>query len=233
MSDEAVFTWWHDTDHTPLAAAAEWCAAFPQYAILGEADIAPLIDRHLPHHAETYAALNLPSARSDIARLLLLYDCGGLYVDARCGVGDAGAIRALLERPAAIERVFVERTPQAGDQRRFLRNGVIFAKAGDPALLALCAEALAWLAWQRDLESEAPPGTHVPYDVWSLCGPGLLSHTVFDNSGGAGRLRPALQDRIALLPEATSPVRIAAFRSHQPGDRHWSTRQRHERLFTR
>jgi hypothetical protein len=235
-NDVPVFSWWHDGDHAPLAAAtAHWSAAFAQFEVTGPDDVAPLMERHFPQHRQTWDALAVPAARSDVARLLLLHARGGLYIDNRCGIRDGAAIQARLAALAAgtgPDLALVARFRGRPDKPPggTLANGILFARADSSLLLTLCAEILANLAWHRALEQTAPGSAFVPYDVWSLCGPGVYTHTFLDPARGNAP-RAGWQGRVEVLEEAQAPVQIAAYRSRQPPEAHWASWQRRARLF--
>ncbi len=56
----------------------------------------PIMERNFPDRMELYSQIRIPTAKSDIALLLLLYEFGGLYIDCHCGIRDADQIRRLL-----------------------------------------------------------------------------------------------------------------------------------------
>jgi hypothetical protein len=86
--------------------------------------------------------------------------------------------------------------------------------------------------WQRERRTKE----HVPYDIWTMTGPGLLEHTIcipppamWELPGG---LRPALAGKVHFVQEGPDAP-IVRYRHHSyslPGT-HWSERQKVERLF--
>src|SRR5882724_2567306 len=88
-TDPIIFAYWDSRDHTILGEMiAAWREHFPQFLLMGDHDILPLIDRYFPMYIDLYEKIRLPAAKSDVARLLALYEFGGLYVDCHNGIRD-------------------------------------------------------------------------------------------------------------------------------------------------
>lgn len=224
----AVFSYWHGPGRDRLSAMqAEWRAGFAGFAIHSDAEAMPLLAAEFPQHLQMVQALNIPAARSDIMRLLLLHAQGGLYVDTHCGLRDAGAVRALLAGLAQHQMIVVGRaqTP-VQEGMRMLRNGILFARPGLPLLREIAAEALDNLAfiWRA--------GPDEPYDIWSLCGPGLLARMLGEPAAMEPRLRAPYRAAVRIVPEDGLPISIGTHRNYyQDKSSHWSQRQRREPLF--
>src|SRR5690348_8319230 len=94
-----IFAYWDKPDLSPIAAfVAEWQSHFAEFRVLADADIEPLVDKHAStEHLDMYRDIRIPAAKSDIARLLTLYEYGGLYVDCHVGVLDPNGVRQLLD----------------------------------------------------------------------------------------------------------------------------------------
>src|SRR5262245_36599709 len=81
-TDPTIFAYWDTRDHTILTEMiAAWREHFSQFFLIGDHDVLPLIDRYFPIYTDLYEKIRLPAAKSDVARLLALYEFGGLYVD--------------------------------------------------------------------------------------------------------------------------------------------------------
>jgi hypothetical protein len=79
---QPVFSFWTENDiavHNDLIN--HWRAEFPQFKIFGDAEFRLLMTRYFPDRIELYDNVCIPTAKSDIALLLLLYEFGGLYID--------------------------------------------------------------------------------------------------------------------------------------------------------
>jgi hypothetical protein len=143
-----VFAFWDDDDHSRIAEfVTEWKAAFPTFRVFGNNDIYPLLDKYSPRHVDVFKSLRLPSARSDVARLLLLYELGGLYIDCHFGLRSRPGIDDIFQKlQAGLEMVVVDRDRNIAarpiDEYYFI-NGVIFARPSCPLLLMCALQALA------------------------------------------------------------------------------------------
>jgi mannosyltransferase OCH1-like enzyme len=88
-----VFAYWANDDHSALSQLKEeWTTAFPQFQIFGDRVVLPLIEQYFPNEVELFTSIRIPAAKADIARLLLLYELGGLYIDCHFGISDAEAV---------------------------------------------------------------------------------------------------------------------------------------------
>src|SRR5450759_451634 len=107
---QPVFSYWTGNDHTVHNDLInEWRAEFPQFKIFADAEVRPLIERYFPDRIELYDKICIPAAKSDIARLLLLYEFGGLYIDCHCGISNANGVRTLLSWLSEYDAIFVDR----------------------------------------------------------------------------------------------------------------------------
>ena len=139
--------------------ATEWQAAFPDFTIIGDEEVQPLLEDRHPALAGLYRRLTIPAARSDIARLAWLETHGGFYVDAHTGLRDAKMLRELLDTlpeggVALIDKNSKSRSPDGDQPNLWPRNGAIFARAEAPLLTT----ALAAIT-DRLTASERDPGT--------------------------------------------------------------------------
>ena len=213
----SVFAYWDGDDHSPLGPfKTEWMAEFPQFRIFGNSEVSELMKRYFPSQLDLLNDLQIPAAKADVARLLLLFEIGGLYVDCHCGIRDAAEIRRSLARrkPIFVDRM---RTPPRPQEQRILINGMIFCPARSDLTLAICRQALINLAEQRERER-----TRIcPYDIWRLTGAGLLTPLVLKSGA-----------EVAIIPEEDAPVVRNRHKGYSVKGQHWSERQKVERLFT-
>jgi hypothetical protein len=113
-------------------------------------------------------------------------------------------------------------------------NSVMVARQFSPIMLE--SAALAFQNLQRHWDGERRTKAHVPYDIWTMTGPGLLEHTIcvappamWELPGG---LRPAHAGKIRFIQEGPdAPIVRYRHYSYRLPDTHWSERQKVERLF--
>ncbi len=227
-----VFSYWFGADLAPLQEVVTgWRQHFPQFCLHGDEEVLHLLQTYFPQHVEVYRRIRIPTARSDIALMLLLYEHGGLYVDCHCGPRDPDATLRLftwLERYDAV--VFDRKLKQEArpiEQHLFI-NSMILARPRFDGLLEACRQAL--LNFAKQYEDERRNKGFSPYDIWSLSGPGLLSRVLLEPASNDRDLRAAYAN-VKILREENSPVVRNMFRAYRSLSAHWSERQRSECLF--
>jgi hypothetical protein len=227
-----AFAYWHDLDHSAIRdMTAEWRSFFPEFQILSDNDIKPLIDRYFSKYGEVYSTIRLPAAKADIARLLALYEWGGLYVDCHCRVKDPEEIKSLIARLDELEAIFVDRILSYAPRpegSHFLINSIIFARPRSQLLLMIAREALMNLQRQREIECEKG---FVSYHVGRLTGPDLITAAVLQPGSDNREIRADFGGRVMIIPEETAPVVRNHHRAYSTPGSHWSERQRTEALF--
>jgi hypothetical protein len=229
-----IFAYWDDADVTKIASTIEeWRTRFPQFNVLGDKHIVPLVGRYFPEYIESYSAIRIPAAKADVARLLALYEWGGLYVDCHCGIKDQDALRHLIGKLNEFEAIFLDRRLEMGPRppgEHLLINAILLGRQKSLLFLMIAREALANLDRQRRIEREKG---FVPYDIWCLSGPGLVNAVVFQPGTGNREIRAELVGRVLIIPEEAAPIvrdRHRGYTQSVPGSE-WSVRQNTEPLF--
>ena len=227
-----VFAYWADTDHAPIGSTIEeWRAHFPQFRVLGDKDVVPLIGRYFPQYFDSYRAIRIPAAKADVARLLALYEWGGLYVDCHCGIKDADALRRLIGRLCGFEAILVDRTlsqtPRSPEEH-FLISAILLARTGSQLFLMIAREALANLHRQHEIEREMG---FVSYHISWLSGPRLINAVTLQPGTRNREIRSDLAGRVLVIPEETAPVERYRHRGYRVPSSHWMQRQKTELLF--
>ena len=191
----------------------------------------PLLERYFPNHVQLYQALRFPTAKSDVARYLLLHEVGGLYVDCHCGIRDVDEIRRLLASLGDVEAVFIDRIlsfiPRPPEEH-FLLSSIIFSQLRSSLVLMACRQALTNLAWHRQQQREKG---HFDYSLYSLCGPKLITAMVLQPGSFNRDIRWDFAGRIKIIPEEIAPIVRNRHRSYGGPGQHWSERQKVELLF--
>lgn len=228
----SAFAYWSDEDLSPVVRTMEqWSAAFPDFRILGDRDVLPILEDIAPDFVESYLRMRVPAAKSDVARLAWLHRYGGLYLDCHFGLTDLEAARQLPAALAEVEQVAVVRGEAFSPPRRYypkvLINGFMLARPGTPHLLGVLRQAIADLDRQRERERQQG---WVPYNCWRLCGPGLLTRMSLTEDGRGGRLLPDLEGQVRLIREEELPAERNVNRPRH-GRPHWSEMEKTERLF--
>lgn len=230
-----VFAYWDTDDHSAHTEfVAEWRGHFPQFRIVGDAEALPLIEQHFPEYVKLYKAIRIPAARSDIARCVLLHAYGGVYVDCHCGVRDIADLRAEIARLSDVDLIVLNREKPVSEWQRdenLVINGMLFARPSLPVMLEACAAALENLAAYRQKQLASGTPNAVPYDIWSMTGPWVLTSLLFDAARCNRVLRREFEGRVRVIPEATAPIRRLMHVKTRISSLHWSHRQANEPLF--
>ena len=106
----APFAYWDSEDRAQIAAfSAEWTNAFPSFRIYDERNVLPLMEQRFPEYVKIYRAIRLRTAKCNVARLILLYEFGGIYIDCHVGIRDLHALHKLLASLRDVDAVFIDR----------------------------------------------------------------------------------------------------------------------------
>ena len=229
-----VFSYWDKPDLSPIKTFIdEWRSHFPNFTILGDSEIEPLIAELFPEHLEMYLRIRIPTCKSDLALLLGLYKFGGLYADCHCGIRDLGAIRQLMGHADQWELILYDKS-RATEPRRASQihplNSVLFARPNSPIILETVTAAFSKAAAQWSAEKERG---FVPYEIWSITGPGNLAEILLtDPEAPISELRLEYVARVRFLQEGEGePIGRYMHNFYRVPGMHWSERQQREPLF--
>lgn len=228
----AIFTYW-DGDPVEIAGfVADWTAAGIAMTIHGPADVAACLRAFAPGADDMFARIRIAAARSDLARLALLYTHGGLYVDAHTGAPDLRALMLAFAQLAKYELVafMIPPSPDSPIPEELV-NGAICARARAPRI-AICLEDVIGNL-RRHLAAEEQSGGHVAYNLAAMTGAWVLRLRWFRMDRQDLVLREELAERIGLcrLYHEVPPFRFYQHYGYRRAGQHWSERQAVERLF--
>ena len=228
----SVFSYWSDANHQiHTELLRDWRAEFPTFTIFGDGEVLPLLMRYFPKYIELYESIRIPTAKADIALLLLLYEHGGLYVDCHCGIREANEIRALFALLDDYDAIFVDRMltqePRPIEEH-LLINSMMFCRPRLEMILRACRQALSNLGRQRGVEHR---DGFAPYDIWALSGPWVVTTTVLEPASSYRDVRWEYAGRIQIIREEITPIVRSRYRAYSLPGQHWSERQKVELLF--
>lgn len=237
-----IFTFWTSADPDAAAentggeidgAVKDWSSAFPEFRVFNDDEVARLLQSRDAELLAVYNAIRIPACRSDLARLVLLYEYGGLYIDAHVGTGDSQVLASVLEKLSTFELIIFDKTweHKKADDIHII-NTMICARRRSEVINTLIESAFANLIGHRAIERSTPE--YVPYNIFVLTGAADITDRIFDQSALPRVMRSEFAEKVHVerlvdrdrLP--FFPYKHYAYR--QPGS-HWSERQKVERLF--
>ena len=229
-SKPTLFTYWtHPTIPEPPSAKA-WTDLYPDFRVFSDHDVLKIMNTE--DERKLYSSIRLPAAKSDLARLLLLREHGGLYVDAHTGPAMTENLADTLKQLSTYEILLFNKKWEIKVSTDFnLMNTVIGARKSSALLDGLINKIYFNLYQQRAREYEAD--SYVSYDLISLTGAGVFIGAFFDTSS-TPRLKPEYKDQIQLILLETNSshgFHIYQFYGYREPGQHWSERQKSDKLF--
>jgi hypothetical protein len=232
-----IFTYWSGDPTSNAAlqtAAAEWREHWGEFTVFGDDDVLPLLRaRGGDRLVDIYRRIRIPACQSDLARLALLHEHGGLYVDAHTGCADVRALGRMFQRLASHEAIVFDIEWLHGHAcDMHLCNTVLAARKGSSFVLQLFYEAVNNLYEHEHKEANA--SAYVPYNVFVLTGAAVVSQHLMLVEPQGKRFNPDYAGRIhhlTLKGDAQDPVTLYKHYGYRAPGMHWSERQNHERLF--
>ena len=210
---------------------AHWRQYFPNFRVLSDYDIVPLVDAYFPQYMALYHEIRIPAAKADLARLLACYKWGGLYIDCHCAIRDIHGLKELIQQLRRIELIFVDRTLEFAPRlpgEHYLINSIILSRPGSELFSFIASRAFKNLEWQRNQERQHG---FVQYDISSMSGPYLITSMVFEPGSVNREIRSDFSRCIYIIAEESAPVIRGRYRPQSVPGSHWSERQRIEQLF--
>lgn len=237
-----IFAYWSGEDSSIRSFVDNWENCSKGVKIFKDREIRLIIDKHFREFVELYDSVTIPAAKSDIARLAVLYDQGGFYTDVHVGFSDANAVSKLMEFVKTQDAIVVnnalfrDKRPNNGIK---VINSILFAKPGHKFFYDACLIALQNLRSQWINENEHG---FVSYDIWRLTGPGVLNRLLyvdFDYNDTkkcfftTDDVSSKWKGGITIMEEVDLPIRRNLHVNYRQPGMHWSERQVREYLFRR
>ncbi|PYD75391.1 glycosyltransferase [Novacetimonas pomaceti] len=226
-----LFTYWtHPEEKTP-PSWDEWKDAYPYYKIFGDDEVLEIMnDEELKFY---YTKITLPAAKSDIARLVLLREFGGLYMDAHTCPARMVDLVHTLDYSNSYEMTLFGKKWEFKYPNDFnLMNTVILCRKNSnllDLLLGLIRENL-----KKQYEKEKAAGGYADYDIHFVTGTYCFVSIFFDESPYPPKLKEKFIGRVNvdMLERADSAgFHIYKNYTYRKEKSHWSERQKVEPLF--
>lgn len=230
-----IFAYFDSEDMRPISDfMRHWGDNFEHFVVFGPADALAIVQQLFPQHVEAYANIRIPSARSDIARLALLYKYGGLYIDCHFSCPDVSQMSEFIANAEQFDCVLIDNKlwrDRRSEDCLLLINSSLFLQPGSKLAFDACHKALKNL--EAKLEREKQYGFE-PYNIWELSGPGVLNELFFNEplDGKKNTPKDSYSANALIVREEDFPATRGAFRAYyNDANIHWSERQKADLLF--
>ncbi len=222
--------YWTSNEVSTAPAAAAWREIFPEFRVFTDEDVIPLLPQNF---VQIYKLIRLPSAKSDIARLILLREFGGFYLDAHMGPTAPSDLLVTLDKIFEYNVILFGKGWLIQKPTDFdLMNGAIAARKHAPELDPLINRIIDNIEHQWQKEQSTPD--YVPYSLFGLTGTYTFLQSFFEETESRPKLKPEFEKTIFLhfmKDNRQSGFEIASHYSYRKPGGHWSERQTHERFF--
>jgi hypothetical protein len=230
-----IFAYWHrEQGSAELPGGFDlWRKEYPDFRVYGDRDVLPILRRLDGKSDALFQRIRIPACKADIARLALLWEFGGLYVDAHTAPGDRGQLSAIWRELEQVELLLFDRTYDHNDFNPLkLTSSVISSRKHAKALAVIFELAISNLDIHERVESACDG--YARYNIYDLTGPRAIRAALYDESRRPYKLKSQFAHIVALYPLVrTGPQPIILYADHRyaNANRHWSERQMRERLF--
>jgi len=226
-----IFSYWnHDTDHVP-PSHDDWKGAYPKFHYFTAEDVSNIIeDSELKF---LFNRTRLEAAKSDIARLVLLYEFGGLYMDAHAGTESFTDLVETLDYLSKYDTVFFGKKWELSSESDFnLMNTVIASRAKSQVISHVLAVAKTKMKKLFDLEEQKKE--YVPYELHDITGTQNIMDSIFDCRQKPPVLRPQFRENVSIrYMDNMNSCGFFIYKHYKYRSelQHWSDRQKTENLF--
>lgn len=236
----SFFTFWSGPGGEDAIATwrADWTRHGVDCRVYGDDDVRPLAAAALgPDFADLWDRIALPTAKSDLARLILLWAYGGVYLDIHVGSTNAegaAALAAMAQRWDLVLFDLVDRAKKDGTNQS-LCNNVLTGRARAPVLARIVASI--GNALRVHAARQAASSGPVPYHLPWLTGMSAIEREILEKREGRYVVRASQFGRVWLRRVGGEgryeDLLFHAYRHYgyrSPGQ-HWSEREKRENLF--
>jgi hypothetical protein len=221
--------WTGNADECPSSVTA-WQQLYENFAVYTDDHVIPLLPTGF---RSVYEQIRLPAAKSDLARLLLLREHGGLYVDAHVGPTLPSHLLATLDPLFSHNVILFGKGWAMQKETDFdLMNGVLAARRMAPELNIVIDIVINNILDHQVKENNTPG--YVPYSLFSLTGTYTIVRAFFDQVAPRPFLKREFENKIAIhymKDNRSSGFELAAYYTYRRPGNHWSEREKLERFF--
>ncbi|MBB2206254.1 glycosyltransferase [Gluconacetobacter takamatsuzukensis] len=224
-----LFTYWSHPEIPHPHSKAEWDKYFPGFKVFTDRDVIPLIKNK--KLKTIYNSITIPAAKSDISRIILLLEYGGMYVDAHTGIAEREPhlLPATLEKLSTYDILLFGKGWERNDDEVInVMNTVIAGRSNSFLLKAILKKI--FLNLERHYEKENMTSDYVPYDVFDLTGTQTIMDTLFCKTDIFYEYRNMVK-LITMEHASSAGFEIYKHYTYREDGKHWSELQKTKRLF--
>ena len=225
-----LFMYWTGPADDCPASVIAWRKLYENFTVYTDDDVIPLLPNGF---RAVYAQIRLPAAKSDLARLLLLREHGGLYLDAHVGPTSPSHLLETLDSLCSHNLILFGQGWAMQKETDFdLMNGVLAARRKAPELDIVIDLVINNILEQRTKESNTRE--YVPYGLFGLTGTYTLVRSFFNQETPRPLLKRQFKNSIFLhymQDNKRSGFELAAYYTYRRPGNHWSEREKTERFF--
>lgn len=228
--DFKVFSYWASSDFESLPQPKYMRALLgDNYEVITDKNIQEILKKYPPFMSEMYNQISIAACKSDFARLLYLYEYGGLYLDMHCAIGNLQVFCGLHEMLSDKQAVFFK-TINSDGGFSFI-NGIILAKPGANAVQKVINGAFDKL--KKQFEAESKTKEYINYNIWEISGPKIIGDEIIEVGSTDIIASLANDTKIEYLFKIRSQEAFDLFHfySYRKSNNHWTDLQQRQRLF--
>lgn len=230
-----IFMYWTGSMLPEPPGASAWRERFPEsFRVFEDDDVLPLIQTEAQR--DCFRRIGIPACKSDVARLVLLREYGGVYVDGHTGPGLGDRIAETLLKLCKYEVIFFREGWK--DDFGFYGNTFMAARRCSIVLDLLVNKAFENLLHHMRIESLSPD--YVSYNIFYLTGSPVIIDCLFDQGDSLAwkngwDVKAEFRKLVVVRVKETETSDIGfvpwSFYHYRHWGQHWTERQQSERLF--
>jgi hypothetical protein len=226
-----IFTYWHNSDHNLNAFLNDWLNNQLSPSILNDFIVKDIINKKFPKYLKLYENITIPACKSDVARLIILFQYGGIYLDAHSGSNSMSELLKIYQKLDYFSTIVFTTKKNDKDQ---LFNGALIARPESKIILKFIEQCFDNLLVHY--RKECSTDNYVPYNLAALTGAWVLRTQIFSLSSANFILNTDLTGEVFVVDLSTYPQGDLPFlfykhyKYREPGN-HWSERQTLQKLY--
>ncbi|MBB2166515.1 hypothetical protein HLH26_18685 [Gluconacetobacter sp. 1b LMG 1731] len=224
-----IFTYWSHPEIRYPHSKEEWNRYFPEFKVFSDSDVIGLIKSE--RLRKIYTSITIPAARSDVARIILLLEYGGMYVDAHTGIAEREShlLPSTLEKLSTYDVLLFGKGWERNDQDIInVMNTVIAGRSRSFILKSILKRI--FLNLEDHYEKENTTKDYVPYEIFHLTGTQAIMDTIFSKTDIFYEYKDMV--KLITMDHASScGFEIYKHYTYRENGKHWSEMQKKNRLF--